>query len=140
MVKVLLVDNTLFPHTGSITFAEPYYNAQTGTFLIRSTFENPEGILRPNQYVQALVEGGIRPHAILVPQRAVQQSAKGTYVWVINKENKADFRPVTVGDWHGDDWFITEGLWPGEQVIVEGVLKVRSGQTVTAKPYVASNK
>jgi membrane fusion protein (multidrug efflux system) len=137
-VRVLLVDNTLFPYTGSITFAEPYYNAQTGTFLIRSTFDNPEGTLKPNQYVRARLEGGIRPNAILVPQQAVQQSAKGNFVWVINKENKADFRPVTVGDWHGDDWFITEGLWPGEQVIVEGVLKIRPGQPVQAMPYVST--
>ncbi len=49
--------------------------------------------MRPNQYVRAKVEGAIRPNAILVPQRAVQQSAKGQYVWVVNKEDKADFRP-----------------------------------------------
>ncbi len=136
-VKVLLVDNTLFPHTGVITFAEPYYNAQTGTFLIRATFDNAEGILKPNQYVRARVEGGIRPNAILVPQRAVQQSAKGTYVWVIDADDKVDFRPVTVGDWQGDDWFIMEGLRQGERVVVDGLLKVRPGQKVTTKPYIA---
>lgn len=132
-VKVILGDGSIYPHVGKITFAEPYFNPQTGTFLIRASVDNPEGQLRPNQFVRAEVIGAVRPHAILVPQKAVQQSSKGPSVWVIDKEGKADFRPVTLGDWHGDDWFITEGLWPGEEVVVEGGLSVRPGEPVTRK-------
>jgi membrane fusion protein (multidrug efflux system) len=132
-VDIILVDGSLFPHKGRITFAAPSYNAQTGTFLIRTTVNNPEGILRPNQYVRAFLKGAIRPNAILVPQRAVQQGAKGHFVWVVSKEGKADYRPVNVGEWLGNDWFITNGLRDGEQVVVDGGLTLRPGARVTLK-------
>ena len=99
VVEIELVDGQLFPYTGSITFADPSYNPQTGTFLIRASVDNPQGVLRPNQYVRVRLKGAMRPNAILVPQRAVQQGAKGHFVWVVDKDNKAEHRPVTVGDW-----------------------------------------
>ncbi len=133
-VEIILVDGSVFPYKGRITFAAPLYNPQTGTFLLRVTLNNPNGILRPNQYVRARLNGAIRPNAILVPQRAVQQGAKGHFIWVVSKESKAESRPVVVGDWHGDDWFITEGLRPGEQVVVDGGLTLQPGVAVTAKP------
>ncbi|MBF0509845.1 MAG: efflux RND transporter periplasmic adaptor subunit, partial [Deltaproteobacteria bacterium] len=105
-VEVILVDGSLFPQTGRITFREPSFNAQTGTFLLRVSVENPTGVLRPNQYVRVRVTGAIRPNAVLLPQRAVQQGPKGQFVWVVNKSNQAEFRPVTVGEWYGNDWFI----------------------------------
>ena len=75
-IEVVQVDGSIFPHTGKITFAAPAYNPQTGTFLIRASVNNPEGILRPNQYVRARMKGAIRPNAILVPQQAVQQGPR----------------------------------------------------------------
>jgi membrane fusion protein (multidrug efflux system) len=57
-----------------------------------------------------------------VPQRAVHQAETGHFVWVIDKDNLAEYRPVEPGDWHGDDWFITSGLKPGEKVIVDGLV------------------
>src|SRR5206468_8350097 len=85
---------------------------------------NPEGKLRPGQFVRARVYGATRPAAVLVPQRAVQQGAKSHYVWVIGNDGKASQRVVEVGDWHGDDWFITDGLKRGERVVVEGAGRV----------------
>jgi membrane fusion protein (multidrug efflux system) len=134
-VEVTLVDGSVYPYAGQITFAEPSYNAQTGTFLIRASVNNPEGMLRPNQYVRARLKGAIRPKAILVPQRAVQQGSKGHFVWAVGKENKAEQQPVVVGGWHGDDWFIFEGLRSGEQVVVDGGLMLRPGMPVSTKPY-----
>jgi membrane fusion protein (multidrug efflux system) len=139
-VEIELVDGRRFPYTGKITFTDPSYNAQTGTFLIRASVDNPDGILRPNQYVRARLQGAIRPHAILVPQRAVQQGAKGHFVWVIDAEGRAEQRPVTVGDWYEDSWFIVQGLHAGERVVVEGVLRLRPGAAVQAKPYAAPNR
>jgi membrane fusion protein, multidrug efflux system len=130
IVKVIQVNGKIFPYTGNITFTEPYFNAQTGTFLIRASVNNPEGILRPNQYVRVKVEGAVRPNAILIPQRAVQQSAKGQFVWIVNKENKADYRPVTVGDWQGENWFISEGLLSGEQLVLDGGAALHAGDSV----------
>jgi membrane fusion protein (multidrug efflux system) len=137
-VEVELVTGALFPYTGRITFADPSYNAQTGTFLIRATVQNPTGVLRPNQYVRARLRGAIRPNAVVVPQRAVQQGGKGQFVWVVNKDDQAELRPVTVGDWEADGWFIDDGLDNGDRVVVEGGQRLAQGVKVKAAPYVAA--
>lgn len=136
IAEIVLADGTIFGKTGQLTFASPYFDAQTGTFLIRATVENPDGLLRPNQYVHINIKGAIRPNAILVPQRAVQESAKGQFVWVVDKDGKAEPRPVVTGDWHNNDWFISQGLRAGEQVVVDGGITLRPGVAVTAKPLV----
>lgn len=136
VVEIELVDGALFPHKGRITFADPSYNSQTGTFLIRASVDNPKGVLRPNQYVRTRLVGAVRPNAILVPQRAVQQGAKGHYVWVARKDAKAELRPVVVGDWYGDSWFIAQGLAAGDQVVVDGALRLAPDAPVKVAPYV----
>jgi membrane fusion protein, multidrug efflux system len=133
IAEVILADDSTFPHTGKVTFAEPSFNAQTGTFLIRATVENPDGLLRPNQYVHVRLKGAVRPNAILAPQRAVQQSSKGHFVWVVDRDNKAEHRPVVVGEWYEDEWFIYEGLHAGDQVVVDGFLTLRPGAPVKVK-------
>jgi len=135
-VEVELVTGALFPYTGRITFADPSYNAQTGTFLLRATVQNPSGVLRPNQYVRVRLKGAIRPNAVVVPQRAIQQGGKGQFVWVVNKDDQAELRPVTVGDWEGDEWFINDGLDNGDRVVVEGGQRLAQGVKVSAAPYV----
>jgi membrane fusion protein, multidrug efflux system len=139
-VEVLLVDGSLFPHTGRITFASPSFNPQTGTFMIRASVNNPDGILRPNAYVRARLSGATRPNAILIPQRAVQQGAEGQFVWVVESDGKAKPRPVRVGKWQGDDWLVQEGLRPGEQVVVDGAINLHAGVTVAAKPVAPPDK
>jgi membrane fusion protein (multidrug efflux system) len=138
VVQIILVDGSLFPFTGKITFAAPSYDSQTGTFLIRVSVNNPEGTLRPNQYVRVRLQGSVRPNAILVPQRAVQQGLKGHFVWVVAKDNKVNPRPVVVGDWYGNDWFISEGLKAGETVVTDGVLTLRPGAPVVVKSAAAA--
>jgi membrane fusion protein, multidrug efflux system len=135
VVEVILVDGTVFPHTGRLTFADPMYNSQSGTFLIRASVANPDGVLRPNQYVRLRVKGAVRPHAILVPQRAVQTGSKGHFVWVVKQDGTVDPRPVVVGNWYGDDWFIDDGLRAGEQVVVDGGLTLRPASKVKVVPY-----
>lgn len=130
VVRIERVDGSVFPFSGRITFADPSYNPQTGTFLIRATVDNPKGELRPNQYVRARLEGGMRPGAILVPQRAVQQSGKGHFVWLVDAKGQAEQRPVEVGDWHEGQWFIKEGLHAGEQLVVDGGQRLTPGARV----------
>jgi len=113
-VEVVLADGSVFPNRGRINFIDPSFSKETGTFLIRTVVDNPEGKLRPGQFVRAKVIGAVRPGAILVPRRAVLQGAKSHYVWVIDKNGKARERAVEVGDWLGDDWFINQGLATGE--------------------------
>ncbi|MGV8918885.1 MAG: efflux RND transporter periplasmic adaptor subunit [Pseudomonas sp.] len=123
-VSLVLADGSVFPTRGHINFANPAFDSRTGTFLVRAVFDNPKGTLRPGQFVRARVAGAVRPKAVLVPQRAVQQGAKGHFVWVVDKDSKAHPRVVEVGDWSGDNWFILEGLQPGERVIVDGAIRV----------------
>ena len=136
-VEIETADGSILPQTGRITFADPSYNSATGTFLLRATVDNPDGVLRPNQYVRTRLIGAILPNAIVVPQRAVQQGAKGHFIWVANKDNKAELRPVDVGDWAGDDWVITGGLKAGENVIVDGGPRLAAGADLKSTPYKA---
>jgi membrane fusion protein, multidrug efflux system len=137
-VEISLPDGSLFPHKGWISFRSPSFDARTGTYLVRATVDNSEGLLRPNQYVRSRVLGFVRPNAMLVPQRAVRQSAKGHIVWVVDKEGRAELRPVVVGDWHGDDWFISQGLNAGDRVVVDGASTLQAGLPVKAEPLAAN--
>tara|TARA_B110000503_G_scaffold22699_3_gene35337 strand:- start:34830 stop:35975 length:1146 start_codon:yes stop_codon:yes gene_type:complete len=132
-VEVELAGGTLYPQTGKINFTAPSYNAETGTFLIRAVVDNPDGVLRPNQYVRTRLVGASRPNAILVPQRAVQQSAQGHFVWIVDKSEQAKMHPVEVGSWHGDNWFINEGLAGGDRVVIDGAQRLAPGTSVAAK-------
>jgi membrane fusion protein (multidrug efflux system) len=132
-VEVILIDGSLFPYTGRITFADSSFNPQTGTFLLRASVDNPKGTLMPNQFVRARIKGAIRPNAVLVPQRAIQQGSKGHFVWVVDKDDKAEARPVVVGSWNGDEWFVFEGLQAGERVVTDGGLLLSPGMTVTIR-------
>ncbi len=136
LVEILQVDGSIFPHTGRITFAAPSFSPKTGTFLFRVSFANPKGWLRPNQYVRVRLKGCVRPKAITIPQRAVQQGVKGHFVWLV-KNGKADPQPIVLGDWHGNDVFVDQGLKAGSQVVVDGGLLLQPGAPVTAKPLQA---
>lgn len=82
-VEIVQVDGSVFPYPGRLTFAAPPYSAQTGTFLLRASVNNPAGELRPNQFVRARLKGSIRPKSITIPQRAIQRGVQGaiTYGW-----------------------------------------------------------
>jgi membrane fusion protein (multidrug efflux system) len=140
-VSVVLADGTLYPSVGHINFLNPAFNVQTGTFLVRASFENPKGSLRPGQFVRARVSGAIRPNAILVPQRAVLQGAKSHFVWVVDNDSKAHERVVETGEWHGDDWFISDGLQAGERVVVDGAIRVVADTPlkITGEPKPSEN-
>ncbi len=129
-VKVYLADGSLYPHTGTVSFVDPTFNSDTGTFLIKAELANPDAILRPGMFVKAVMEGAKRPNALTVPQRAVQQTSNGHMVHVVNKESKAEVRPVVVGDWIGKDWVIEDGLKANDQVITDGFMRLAPGMPV----------
>lgn len=135
LVEVVLPDGTPLPQTGRITFAAPSYNPQTGTFLIRASLDNPNGHLLPNQFVRVRLKGALRPQAILLPQRAVQQGAQGHFVWVVGRDDTVEQRPVTVGEWQGNEWYISEGIKGGERVVVDGALALSAGSKVQLQRY-----
>lgn len=127
VVQVVLADGTVVPEQGKVNFLAPSYSQETGTFLVRAVIANPNGLLRPGQFVRAQALGASRPDAILVPQKAVLEGAKSHFVWVINAEGKPEQRVVEVGEWQGDNWFISKGLRNGERIIVDGALRVTPG-------------
>ncbi|HKR44643.1 MAG TPA: efflux RND transporter periplasmic adaptor subunit [Paraburkholderia sp.] len=136
-VTVIEADGSIYPQQGRIDFTNPAFSQETGTFLVRATFANPKGTLKPGQFVRAKVSGAVRPNAVLVPQRAVLQGAKSHFVWVLDQDSKPHQRVIEVGDWHGDDWFVNEGLKAGERVVVDGAIRVSSDahiKVVSAAP------
>ena len=136
-VEVYLSDASLYPHSGNVNFVDPTFNSETGTFLIRAELPNPDTVLRPGMFVKAVVKGATRPNALTVPQRAVQQTPNGHVVFMVNKEGKAEVRPVIVGTWVEQDWVIEKGLNPEEQVITDGFMRLTPGipvKVVTTPP------
>jgi membrane fusion protein (multidrug efflux system) len=130
-VDLILPDGTPFPEKGRISFADPSFSPDTGSFLVRAVLPNPKHDLRPGMFVTAYLRGSMRPEAIVVPQLAVQRGSNGHLVYVIKPDGTAEVRPVIVGDYYGkSDIVIVNGLRAGDQVVVEGVLKVVPGQSV----------
>jgi membrane fusion protein, multidrug efflux system len=137
-VELILADGSSYPIRGKVTFTDPSFSKDTGTFQVRSVFPNPKGVLRPGQFVRVKVGGAVRPNAILVPQRAVQQGAKAHFVWVVDKDGKAEQRIVDVGSWNGDNWFVDQGLADGDQVVVDGAIRLSAGAAVKPTPLSAT--
>jgi len=138
-VDLVLPDGTPFPQRGRISFADPSFSADTGSFQVRAVLPNPNLELRPGMFVTAFLRGAVRPNAIVVPQLAVQQGSNGHFVYVVNAAGAAELRPVIVGDYFGEkDIVIASGLHGGDQVVTEGVLKVVPGQPVQVLPAAAA--
>jgi membrane fusion protein, multidrug efflux system len=129
-VQIVLADGTVVPAPGHITFGDASFSKETGTFLVRAELPNKDGALRPGQFVRVLLGGASWINAIQVPQRAVMQGPQGNFVWVVDAESRAQFRPVTVGPLSGEVWLIAEGLADGERIVVDGGLKLAPGVPV----------
>jgi membrane fusion protein (multidrug efflux system) len=125
-----LADGSFHQQTGAVNFTDVRVSAQTGTSEARAEFPNAGGMLRAGEFVRVALTGAVRPGVIVVPQRAVLESPKGKFVYVVNAESKAEPRPTEVGDWTGDGWIINGGLKAGDRVIVDGVMKIGPGAPV----------
>src|SRR5713101_6071978 len=133
-LQLLLADGCVYERPGTIYFADREVNPATGAIRIAGVFPNPNNLLRPGGYGRVRASARTENGALLIPQRAVVELQGSHQVAVVGNDNKVSIRPVTVADRVGDSWIVTEGLKPGEQVIVEGVMKVRDGATVKAVP------
>jgi membrane fusion protein (multidrug efflux system) len=129
-VSVKLAEGSVYANSGKLNFSDVRISGTTGTSEARAELPNPNGLLRPGQFVRVILNGAQRPGAILVPQRAVLEGPKGKFVYVVDKDSKAEARLVEVGDWQNDEWIIAAGLNPGDKVIVDGVMKIRPGVPV----------
>lgn len=129
---IVLADGSTYPQRGRIAFTDASLSSDTGTYLIRAEMPNPNGTLRPGQFVRIKLLGAERASAVAVPQEAVQQGPRGAYVWTVDKDSKAQQRSVETGQWNGNDWVIQSGLHPGDRVVVDNTLRLMPGAPVKA--------
>ena len=133
--ELILVDGSVYPHTGEMYAADNQVDVRTGSLRIAALFPNPGNILRPGQFARIRVESDIKHDALLVPQRAVTE-LQGTYqVAVVGPDNKVHVQPVKMGRRIGHDWIVEEGLHAGDRIVVEGAQKARDGTAVNPKPW-----
>ncbi len=139
VAHLLLADGTEFNHAGTFEAIERAVDPTTGTLSVQITFPNPERLLRPGQYGRARFAYKIENNAMLVLQRAVQELQDQFNVAVVGPDNKVSIRSVKVGPRVGDLWVITEGLKPGDRVVVEGLQRLRDGMSVSPVPVSMSS-
>ena len=134
-VEMALSDEVGFPHKGFTDFVDNKVDPTTGTLHCRGVFPNPERVLGPGFFARMRIPGSGKYPALLIPDRALGADQTLKFVYVINAEKKVEFRPVKIGPLIDGLRVAKEGLKPGEPVIVEGLLRVRPGVVVDAKPW-----
>lgn len=129
-LELLLADGTAFPHKGRVVIADRAVDLKTGTLSILAEFPNPQGLLRPGQFGRVRAAAEVVENAILVPQRAVQETQGTKSVLVVGADNVVTLRTIALGESVGDLVIVRDGLKPGERVIVDGIQKARPGSPV----------
>ena len=132
-VKIVLEDGTEYSQPGRLLFSDQTVDPATGQILLRAEVPNPQGVLLPGLYVRAVIEQAQVANAALLPQQAVTRGSHGDSVMVVAADGTVAPRPIKIGGQKGTDWIVTEGLKPGEQVMVEGAMKLMFGAK-TVKP------
>lgn len=134
-LEIILPGGAVYEHRGTFENWDNTAAASTGTIAGRVLFQNPDGVLLPGQNV-TLRGQVIQPvEAPLVPQRAVGLDQQGHYVWIVGADGAVARRNIVVGIRDGLNWTVSEGLTGGEQVVVEGLQKMRPGIVVTPQPF-----
>ena len=130
-IELRLADGSVYGHKGKLDFADVRVSTVTGTREARAEVPNPDGFLRPGQFVRVVMKGASFPNAVTVPQRSVMEGPQGKFVYIVDEKSTVQPRPVEAGQWAaGDRWIITSGLKGGERVIVDGVMKIGPGAPV----------
>jgi membrane fusion protein (multidrug efflux system) len=133
-LQLILSDGTIYPHEGKIDFIDRGLDPTTGAILVQTSFPNPDEIIRPGQYAKVQLEIRSKINSISVPQRCLIELQGQYQIYVVNDSGIVDTRQVKVGPKIKNFWIISDGLEEDEQVVYEGLQKVRNGMTV--KPVV----
>lgn len=134
-VTILREDGSAHPQPGTLLFTDITVDESTGSVSLRAEVPNPERNLLPGEFVRARLPQAVVADGITVPQQAVRRTAQGANVVVVDAEQNAEVRPVVVGQAVGDRWLVTEGLHEGDQVVVDGLQKVRPGAPLAPVPW-----
>ncbi len=138
-VELILADGSTFEQRGTLTAAEPHVDPQTGVVTLRMQFANPEKLLLPGMYVQVKMPTVTAKDVFLAPMEGVVRDRRGRPVaWVVNKDNLVEERQLTVLQDHGNTWVVSEGLNPGERIVVAGFQKTAPGATVNPEELQAA--
>jgi len=129
-LELILADGSTFPGKGRIIIADRAVDLKTGTLSIVAEFPNPQAVLRPGQFGRVRLAATVAENALLVPQKAVTEMQSAKVVYVVGAENKVVLRSVTLAQRVGSDYIVSDGVNAGERIIVEGLQKVRPGDTV----------
>lgn len=142
-VRLLLEDGTAYARKGRMKFSEVAVDESTGSVTLRAEFPNPDGTLLPGMYVRAVLDEAVDPQAILAPQQGLTRDAKGdATAFVLSADNRVEQRTVQTQRAIGDQWLVSSGLQAGDRLVVEGVNRMKVGDTVkpvdvAAKPAAA---
>src|SRR3989475_4592787 len=132
---LILGNGEVYPHKGKFYALDRSLDPKTGSIRYYVTFPNPGNILRPGQFGKVRFVADMKKGAMVIPQEAVNELQGNFQVAVVDQNNKVSIRPVKMGERIGAMWEVTEGLKPGDKVVVQGLQKAREGSTVTAKDW-----
>jgi membrane fusion protein (multidrug efflux system) len=132
--RLFLVDGSEYAQAPKLNFIAPDVDPRTGTLAVRLEVANPQQLLHAGQFARVQVAALQDPHAIVLPQRAIQELQGKNYVWILDPQGKAQQRDVRMGLRTGMDWQVEQGLKAGDIVIVDGVQRLRPGVAVKATP------
>jgi membrane fusion protein (multidrug efflux system) len=133
--ELILGSGNVYPEKGKFYALDRNLDPKTGSIRYYVTFPNPGAILRPGQFGKVRFVADTKKGAMVVPQEAVNELQGNFQVAVVDESNKVSIRPVKMGERIGAMWEVTEGLKPGDKVIVQGLQKAREGSTVVAKDW-----
>jgi RND family efflux transporter MFP subunit len=135
--ELILGNGELYPRKGSFYALDRSLDVKTGSIRYYVTFPNPGNVLRPGQFGNVRFVADMKKGAMVIPQEAVNELQGSYQVAVVDENNKVSIRPVKMGERIGAMWEVTEGLKPGDRVVVQGLQKARDGSTVAVKDWTA---
>jgi RND family efflux transporter MFP subunit len=133
--ELILGNGEVYPRKGKFYALDRSLDVKTGSIRYYVTFPNPGNILRPGQFGNVRFVADMKKGAMVIPQEAVNELQGSYQVAVVDENNKVSIRPVKMGERIGAMWEVTEGLKPGDKVVVQGLQKAREGSTVTVKDW-----
>ena len=128
--QLRLIDETGYPHEGYIDYVDPRMDPSTGTLRVRALINNPDQILSPGLFAHIRIHGSSPRPVILIPERAIGTDQDQKFVWVIREDHAVEYRKVTLGRQSGSFRVINDGLHSGEEIVVDGLPKIRPGAHV----------
>jgi len=132
---LILGNGEMYPHKGKFYALDRSLDPRTGSIRYYVTFPNPGNIVRPGQFGKVRFVADMKKGAMVIPQEAVNELQGNFQVALVDQNNKVSIRPVKMGERIGAMWEVTEGLKPGDKVVVQGLQKAREGSIVTAKDW-----